>query len=129
MDRHGRGVGLYSPRPDADGTLPQQALALHGSHFVLYHTQAVLAGLGGERRAAAQVLDEMLAARMAQQRRSSDGGARRSSDSSTAAQAHVPDAALANAAPAPACPVQSPDDYDLAADLAEEPYRCSPCLR
>ena len=87
--------------------------------------QAVLAGLGGERRAAAQVLDEMLAARMAQQRRSSDGGARRSGEAGTAAQTHVPDAALANAAPGPACPAQSPDDYDLAADLAEEPYRYS----
>jgi hypothetical protein len=81
--------------------------------------QAVLAGLGGEQQAAAQVLDEMLSARLAQQRRSSDGLARRGSDGGALPQGHTPDAALATA-----CPVDSPEDYELAADLAEEPYRC-----
>lgn len=98
--------------------------------------QAVLAGLGGDRQAAAQCLDEMLAARLTQQRRSSDT-ARRSSDSGAAPSAgHTPDAALQDAAAAGggaaaagsaahAWPAEPPDDHELAADLEEEPYRCN----
>lgn len=94
---------------------------------------AVLAGLGGDRQAAAQCLDEMLAARVTQQRRSSDM-ARRSSDSGAMPSAgHTPDAALQDAATgggaaaagpaAHAWPAEPPGDHELAADLAEEPYR------
>lgn len=104
-------------------------MPIHGVDLLI--PQAVLAGLGGELRAAAQVLDEMLAARLTQQRRSSDSGARRSSDAGAApAPAHAPNAALQDApskkdvaAAGSAWPAEPPDDHELAADLAEEQYR------
>jgi len=105
----------------------------------------VLAGVGGDKPAAAQVLEEMCTARLHQQRRSSDSGARCSGDSGVAASQpmlhapvrHTPDTALQAAdgsaggkdgAARPerwpnGHPAEPADDHELAADLAEEPYR------
>ena len=105
--------------------------------------QAVLAGVGDDRAAAASCLDEMFAARLHQQRRSSDGGARHSADggsSQAPLPPHAPDSALQDASTSQPTshnvaaaaaerwphgyPAEPADDHELAADLAEEPYRC-----
>ena len=81
--------------------------------------QAVVAGVGGDARAAGACLDEMLAAHLQQRRRSSDTSAngRQPSDREPTA------AVLSGTGSLQATSLAEPaDDHELAADLAEEPY-------